>query len=89
MNQKHHFHPVALTIHGFGVQGTVFHIPLEFLSNCAKYSTRTTETDSEKRANSAQIFSCFLLFVTTAALPEQTHFGVLALGSVIPQSSSL
>lgn len=89
MNQKHHCHPAALTIHGFSVQGTLSHSPLVIcFSNCAKCSTRATETDSEKHANTAQIFPCFLLFLTTA-LPEQTQFDIPAQRSVIPQSSLL
>lgn len=90
MNQKYHCHPAALTIHDFGVQGTLFHIPLVLcFSNCAKCTMRATERASEQYAHTAQIFSCFLLFLTTIALPEQTQLGIPALGSVIPESSSL
>lgn len=90
INQKHHCHPAALTIHDFGVQGTLFHISLVLcFSNCAKCTTSTTERASEQHTLTAQIFSCFLHFLTTTALPEQTQLGIPALGSVIPESSSL
>lgn len=90
INQKHHCHPAALTIHYFGVQATSLHIPSVLcLSDCAKCTTSATERASEQQAHTAQIFSCFLLFLTTIALPEQTQFGTPAPGSVIPQSSSL
>lgn len=90
MNQNYYCHPAALTIHDFGVQGTLFHSPLVLcFSNCAKCTSSAAETASEQHACTAQIFSCFLFFLTTTALPEQTQFGTPALGSVIPQSSSL
>lgn len=78
-------YPTALTIHDFGVHGALFHIPLVLcFSNCARCTTSATETASEQHAHTAQIFSCFLLFLTATTLPEQTQFGKPAPGSVIP-----
>lgn len=78
-------YPTALTIHDFGVHGALFHIPLVVcFSNCARCTMSATETASEQHAHTAQIFSCFLLFLTATTLPEQTQFGKPAPGSVIP-----